>query len=468
MDRLLSERARRIVILALLLAPLVTLHVRFAPRRGPFGNDPSYYMQAARFVAEQNRLLTNVSLYHDALVPLPQPYRIYPLWPVVLGWTAKAIGLVAAANILPQLFFVIDLLLLYALARRSGADDAAAYLTVLVAGSNFIYFESTIFPYTEGLAIACGLASLLLMETLPISAGVLGGLAFLARYQMVALPVAVMLVLLVRARRALWRYAIGAAVVALPWLLYARSLEHRADVPRFDEWIHAPLVSQLVRGIVVALNPFNRASLFHAYGLLVLLVPLSFIAWRKMNCGMMLTGLIGAGMLTRFESVRFDHWLFGERHVLLFVFAIVAGFVALMQSRLRNVAIVIAAIAIAQGMYAAFTYPLPAGEGLMDGERQLVERLPPNAVVLTTNAQILSVYSRAAFHWTDCDLEAGPLLGKLPIDRVIVYDREKRCRFANGLTDVEAAFDGVTLYRVTRKMASTGAPSTLQTATGLR
>ena len=62
------------------------------PRQGPFGPDPSYYMQAARFVEEGRGLLTNVSLYHDALVPLPQPYWIYPLWPFVLGIAAKAIG----------------------------------------------------------------------------------------------------------------------------------------------------------------------------------------------------------------------------------------------------------------------------------------------------------------------------------------------------------------------------------------
>jgi len=51
------DRQRRLIILALLLAPLVTLHVLHAPRRGPFSNDPSYYLQVARHVVTGDGLI---------------------------------------------------------------------------------------------------------------------------------------------------------------------------------------------------------------------------------------------------------------------------------------------------------------------------------------------------------------------------------------------------------------------------
>src|SRR5207248_3077733 len=105
-------------ILAVLLAPVVVLHVLHAPRAGPFENDPSYYLQAARHVAEGDGLTSSVSLYHEGVNPLPQPYDVYPLWPVVLGATATVIGVIAAANVLPQLLFIVDLVLFYLLANK--------------------------------------------------------------------------------------------------------------------------------------------------------------------------------------------------------------------------------------------------------------------------------------------------------------------------------------------------------------
>src|SRR4030081_94598 len=111
-----SDRKRRLIVLALLLAPLVTLHVLHAPRRGPFSNDPSYYLQVARHVAAGDGLMSSVSLYHEGLTPLPQPFDLYPLWPLLLGGVGKVIGVIAAANVLPQIFFVLDLYLFYLLA----------------------------------------------------------------------------------------------------------------------------------------------------------------------------------------------------------------------------------------------------------------------------------------------------------------------------------------------------------------
>jgi hypothetical protein len=503
---------RRAAILGLLLAPLFVLHLRFAPRQGPFGLDGSYYLQVARSVAEQNRLQTSVALYHEALLPLPQTYTYIPLWPAVLGVAAKGLGLVAAANALPQFFYLLDLVLLYLLAGnmpllRVGEDTLdAGHVVVLVAGLSFIFFQTTTLPYTEGLAFALALGALLMLEKRPALAGLLAGLSCLARYQMVAVPLAVVLVAalpvipsaardLLRGGRGLrslaalgmtGRFSVGVLLPLVPWFLYVRfHPPTRAAIPLWDEWVHAAGVAgqlgQLARGLGVALNPFASASLWHGFGALVLLVPFALRRHAPLTLqAMAASGLLSVVMLAHFESMRFEHWLFGERHALLFLLAALAGLaVALARgsARVRALALALAGVGCAQGLYAIVTTAPPSGRGLDNADRALVAWLATHAAhaaVLTTNAQILSVYTRNPLHWTDCDVDAATtrrMLALLPIEHVVVYDRERRCRAFQGLgLPAEAVFDDgirrVTLFGVTRKTASTGAPSRRQTATG--
>jgi hypothetical protein len=482
---------KRWTVLALVLAPLVALHIGYHPGQGPFSLDGSYYVQAARFVAEQNRLLTGVSLYHEGLAPLPGPWFIYPLWPLLLGVAAKLIGLVAAANVLPQLFYVLDLILFALLASRMAPDVRyeifdVGHLAALVAGLNFIFFEATIYPYTEGLAMALGLGSLLLLERRPGWAGVLAGLSCLARYQMVALPIASAVALVMAPHPPLrfaqghllpasgekenrfslaprqrgeggrrpgegrffvaGLYSLAVTLIVLPWILYARTLFHlRVGIPYWDEWVHAPFLGQLVRGLAVAVNPFSRASLWISFGAAVVLVPLMLFAKLRLTVTQVATGLTGIlsiVMLAHFESKRLDHWLFGERHALLFIFAVVAALaVCLAQGRplVRWLALAAAGIAILQGVHTIVMTPTPPGEGPYRSERALVGWLSknaPHAAVLTTNAQPLSVYARNPFHWTDCGVAPETtkvMLRKLPIEYVVVYANERDCAFIRGL-----------------------------------
>ena len=155
----MGDVLRQRLVTALILAPLIALHLQYLPRGGPFSVDGSYYMQAARAVAEENRLVTYVSLGADGLAPLPAPWNSKPLWPLLLGIAAKAMGLFTAANVLPQLFYVIDLLLFAAVARRVGdrlgggatwrigRDQLdAGHAVIVVMGTSFLLFESTVFP----------------------------------------------------------------------------------------------------------------------------------------------------------------------------------------------------------------------------------------------------------------------------------------------------------------------------------
>jgi hypothetical protein len=499
---------RRAAILGLLLAPLLALHLRYLPLRGPYSLDGSYYLQAARSVAEENRLLTSVSLYHEGLLPLPGPWFLYPVWPILLGVVAKATGLVAAANALPSALYVIDLVLFALVGRRmqrrlggQTKDDSldAGHLAALLVGLNFSFFMATAYPYTEGLAFALALASLLVLDRYdewPLlrwagGAGVLAGLSMLTRYQMVALPLAgALALLLVRAaRRGLPVYAAAVVIVVTPWLLYGQSLMHlRAGIPYYDEWVHASGLTgnivQVFHGLAVAFDPFSRASYFTTFGAAVLLVPLALFARPRvalLPLAMVFTGLLASPMLAHFESIRFDHWLFGERHGLIFLFAIVAAlaYCAAASKGIRYASIALALLAIVPGTHAIVSTPTPPGHGPSRGETALIAWLSehaPRAALLTTNAQILSVYTRNPLHWTDCNVTPAQtelMLHKLPIEYVIVYANERHCPFVQNLGDVltqVATFDDdvvpVYLFHVTRKIAIRGAPSSRHTATG--
>jgi hypothetical protein len=488
-----GEPLRRASILALLLGPLIALHLHYLPRLGPFSLDGSYYVQGARFFVDENRLMTGVSLYHEGLVVLPSPWESYPLWPLLLGIAGKAMGLVAAANALPQLFYALDLVLFAVLASRMHerlggtaawriGDDAldVSHLVPLVVGLNFVYFESTVYPYTEGLAFALGIAALLLIDRVdsPVAiagAGVLAGLSCLARYQMVALPLAAALVfLLVRKIKAFAIFCAATTIVVLPWMLYARSLlALRAGIESWDEWIHMPTpggsIWQLVRGIGVAFDPLSPASYFASFGVLVLLLPLALFARPRMAilpATAALTGILAALMLAHYESIRFDHWLFGERHSLLLAFTIVAALVYAVArggAVVRALAIAIALCGCVQGGYEIVSTPPPAGTGPTRAERALGAWLAthaPHASVLSTNAHILSVYLHNPLQWTDCGVSPERtriMLRRLNVGYVVVYGNERNCAFVRGLGDVlnaEATFEDevvpISIYSVKR------------------
>ena len=477
-----------------------------APKRGPFSNDPSYYMQAARHIANGDGLVSSVSLYLGALEPLPQLYDVYPLWPIVLGAFAKIIGLFAAANVLPQLLFMIDLALFYALTIRlaegegswqSGGETVdVGHVAALVVATNYIFFTATLIPYTEGLAFALALGSFLLLDEHPACSGVLAGLAVLARFQMLLVPVATCFVLLIavllRAAplRKLLAYTIPSGALAIGWEIYLLVAPiHRAAIPRWQEWLRFPSIgdrlAHVLRGLVVAFTPMNDGSLFHSFGP-VALVPLLALIWiaRKRGVVFWSVALAGAGsmvVLADYESVRSPFWLFGSRHSAPFLFVLVAAFIVMLSApkAARAVAAILVVLSIATGAAATFRDPVPSGKGLTGAESALAEwvnQRHPHATLLTTNAQVLSVYTAARYHWTSCDVPAETtrlMLEKLSIEYVVVYDSERSCAFVRGLQGMvteEAVFRDelrkIQLFRVTRKMSRTGAPSTLHDAAG--
>lgn len=494
---------RRIAILIALLAPMVALHIVHAPRQGPFDSDPSYYLQAAKHVAAGEGLLTTVSQYHEGLSPLPQPYHDYPLWPLLLGATGRFVGLFVAANVLPQLFFLAGLILIYILANRLAGDAGrfqiredvvdVGHLVVLLAGFNFIFFTSTTKPYTEGLAFTLALGSFLFLEKKPAWSGALAGLSVLARYQMVLVPIATVIVLIaLRHWKKSVAYAAPVAGIGGAWWIYLqRAGIRRVEIPAWQEWLTQPglagKAAHLLKGLFAAVNPLSEVSLFHSFGIVVAVVAIALFFLRRDESPLFWSVLLcGAGsmvVLANFESVRPPEWLFGSRHSLLFIFVVIPSIVAVLTRAprvLRIAALVLAGVSIAQGAVATFRHPMPSGRGLTGADREMARWLSsnaPDATLLTTNAQALSVYTTNRYHWTNCSVAPATtrvILERLPVDYVVVYDSEKSCAFAQSFSDIttlEVMFSDdvrrVYLFKVIRKMTSTGAPSVPHAAAGL-
>jgi hypothetical protein len=82
--------------------------------------DGLFYYQIAQHVAVGEGLLTSVSLFGQGMRELPSTTTVQPLWPLLLGWIGRSVGLDRAAAGLSELLYLVSLILLYALANRIG------------------------------------------------------------------------------------------------------------------------------------------------------------------------------------------------------------------------------------------------------------------------------------------------------------------------------------------------------------
>lgn len=511
-----SLRRSRIGLLLLLLLLALSLKLTFNPGLGRNALDGDFYFQIARHVAEGDGLQTSVSLYHQGLRELPHPTNLHPLWPLLLGWAGRWIGMFRAAALLPELLYLAALGLAYPLGGRlverlrgvpgPGLAVPRGVLTgghaaVLVLALNPVFFHFTSLPYTEALAFVLLFATLLLADALAqrpglvggLAVGAAGGLAFLTRGQMVGLPVAVIAVLLVlslRDRR--WLAAAGGVVAAfaltvLPWVLFLASFispltpgilvsygSYR-ETPQLEPFqISLPaddlpsLLADRATGLAVAFDPTSSMSYVANFGPVVWLVPLA-VAWgawrllRRRGAGLvamarldaarlLLPGLVAATGVLLLIPVHMLHagffleWLFGFRHglpmallvfVALFALAVHAG-------RLLRVTAVLlfAGTVLLNALSLQGQLRRAGGWGLRGAEPALVAWLdaqPGKPTVVTTEAQTLSVFSRAGFHWTTCEVEAQQtrrMLRHLPIDYVVVFEGEQGCPFVTGVPEL--------------------------------
>jgi hypothetical protein len=480
-----------VLLLAAILLPLIVLRFALQSGPGPYGVDGGYYMQIARNVAEGQGLVTNVCLYHQGLDPLPAPTNIYPLWPSVLGAYARVIGLPTAVRDLPRFMYVLALLGLYLLARRvePGAQKIVgslnvAHLMVALFGLTPVFFSSTTFPYTEGLAFVMACAALATsFRPGPIAAltgGLLAALATLTRSQMLMLVFAIILARgFAAVRDRLWKdfllSILGVAIVLVPWLLYVQtfagtfalhnlwvSYHQTAAIEAYPQGVQSATTFDTwmlrLQGMWTAFNPTSNDSFFALFGAAALLVPVAAVHWIRrvvlrgsvtISPGVLaiaLSGLFLTGALLLTPGRFFREWLFGWRHGLPLIFLIVLAAVELIgfgHRYLRGGALaMIAASILWGGVIVVRTVLAGPPAGLIPAEVELTRWLDAqdrSTVVLTTNAQSLAPYSHANFRWAACDdspATTKSILANVRTDYVAVYEHEQQCTFARGIKDV--------------------------------
>lgn len=515
-----QRRAHSLGWFLVIFAALGALRVSRWAGPGPYGLDASFYFQIARNVAGGEGLLTNVSLYFEGW-KLPAITTIYPLWPLVLGFAGRLIGLGTAANVLPPVLYLVSLPLFFLLARRVCRDLAVVptrrwwlpdteHALLTLFGLNPSYFSASTHPYTEGLAFVTGCAALLALGRSSRQAAAAGGfaaLAFLTRSQMICIVAGIAGVL----ARDAWRdrkrwknlvaYTAPAATLVLIWIVYVRFVpgygviagrNDRVALPPFDQQVRAEsfleLLADRAKGLVVAFDASSDYSYVHNFGPVAFLVPLAALVWlinrragsmrRPGASGLATQATVASGLiflvtLFLFHGDFFLPWLFGWRHgiPLIFLLAVAIPYLLTREQRWLRIGAT-AVVIVSLGMSAVTVWRFvrtPDGFRFSSAESGVMAFLStrvPKPMVITTHAQTLAVGSSANFHWTICKADPATtrvMLQRLPIDYVFVYEGEQRCRFVQGLGDVLqplAAFGGGPdrIYVLGRKPAA-AAPS---------
>ena len=473
---------------AAIIGVLTVLRIAKGAGGPPYGIDASYYFQIARHVARGEGFITTVSLYHEGW-RLPARTAIYPLWPLLMGYAGRVIGLERAADVLPRVFYVADLVLLYLVARAAALRIGAlwpirrwwmpdvAHWIVAIFGLAPRWFGATTHPYTEGLAFFCALWSFLALERFDRTrttgaaalAGFFAGLAFLARTQMVGVAIGsfVALAWFALRDRSAQRGAVVWSVVALatiaPWLLFIRHIPGvtpnplpRVDIPHATGWAtHATFGEWLgvrVESLRVMFDPSNAYSYVQSFGVVTYLVPLAAIvavieiARRKklrasqsiFRTAMFIAGLFFFVSLMSYQSVVWMPWLFGWRHGLPFVFLVILAvpWLVARAGRAAPAIAIVLLLSVAANANAVLAFIRSPDPQLTAGEAGLVQWLnaqPRPVEVITTNAQILGSMSDTHFHWTVCSSSGETTratIRLLPIDYVVLYEHEMRCRVA--------------------------------------
>jgi hypothetical protein len=374
------------------------------------------------------------------------------------------------------------------------------HVAVMLFGFNAVFFNFTSLPYTEGIGYTLAFGALLALDRSAsgrrglgwaAAAGALAALAYLARVQMVMVVPAVVAALALaglrrRERLAAAGVAAAAAIlVVLPWVLHLASF-----IQPFEPWVLLefgayretpeiePFGSRLpigpgwwarlrdfAAGLRAAFDPRGGVTSYAgSFGLAAFVVPMALLhlalsrrRWRQL-AGVLVrpegavvaaTAAAAAAMVLplHFLHLRFLwEWRFGFRHGLSFgllVLVAVAYLLAHGEPLVRRVTLVLLAFTLVTGsVRTAEVLTAPRGWGLLPAEEELVAWLDarsPGPVVLTTNAQPLSVYSRAGFHWMECGESAEKtrtILRLLPIDYVLVYQAESGCPFIRGVPEL--------------------------------
>ncbi|MET0795608.1 MAG: hypothetical protein ABW061_29080 [Polyangiaceae bacterium] len=511
--------------------------------RPPLGDglDGAYYLQIARQVSLGHGLDTSYSVFHMALSPLPQRATSYPLLPLVMGYLARVVPLSTAAVWLPGACYVLSIglcygFLLWVSARslpRSAWFSRVSLCAALSAwfGLLPVYVWTSARPYTETLSNALVLGTLWcfgLSSTARFSAawrrraafvsvGLLAGLCYLARFQLIVVPLALVLArVLARDRRALrdGAWLVVGAAPCLFWqawrqltvpngrpyeLIDFARYRQRLDVPPFVydmpfgsrwEWF----VDKL-KGVLVSLDPDGIDSYFIQLSYLVWVVPLGLLllllrqlartrhqGWRALGCAglrrprhvaLLASAWLGAlavAPLHTVHSLRWRSWAFAWRQgmpLVYLVIPVVFWLVAFDRRALRALVSVLLALSLvvcARKTNEVLQRKVSTAQldAYADVARYLDAHAPTNGT-LGIEHQSLGVFTAQPLYWLACWSPAAfaqVLVRELPIDRIALRPGELHCPSLDRIRAqlrLEQSFTAhypMTLYRIERYSTS--------------
>lgn len=246
-DRLTSDSGQAAASwawLAILLAYFGLVKWHYTVAMAGVSVDGGFYTDVALHVRDGFGLRTNLSAFNHGYDHFPHITPVYPLWPLVYGYSARLVDWQWAAKWLPATFWWLSLVAAYFVGRAFDRRPllpsilpglGLGHLMFLVLGLHKQYMAYTSKPYTEGLSMLMqGLAILLVFEAIRslrsgwmAAAGLACGLALVTRTQNVlllvaAVPIFVGLAVVQREDWKPWlvRTLAFFGMAALPWMLH--------------------------------------------------------------------------------------------------------------------------------------------------------------------------------------------------------------------------------------------------------
>lgn len=518
----------------------LVLRSRYRPPLGD-GLDGAYYLQIARQVALGHGLQTSYSVFHMALSPLPQRATSYPLLPLLIGYLGRFVSLPVAAVWLPGAAYVLSIGLCYAFLlwvsaralRRAHWLNRALLSAALSAwfGLLPVYVWTSARPYTETLASVLVFASLWCFGLCTtarfrarwqrraafIGVGLLAGLCYLARFQLLVVPVALLLSRALhgdrRAPRDCAWLALGAALpiawqafrlLTLPGgevyaLIDFARYRQRSHVPPFvyeqqfgDRW--SWFIDKL-RGLRLSFDPDNLESYLVQLSYLAWVVPFGIAVlilrqlgrtrsggWSALGCASLRRprhaallasawlGVLAVAPLHTVHSLRWRTWAFGWRQgmpLAYVVIPIVIWLWALDKRALRALLATLIAVSLvvcARKTEEVLARRVPTAplEAYADVARYLDAHAPTRGT-LGMEHQSLAVFTAEPLYWLACwspPAFAQVLLRELPIERIVLRPGEISCPSLDRIRPqlrVERSFTAhypLTLYRIERYSTS--------------
>lgn len=143
------------------VALILPLRVAHAAYMRWMNLDGGLYTDVARHVRDGDGLTTSMSVYNFGYEYFPHPTSVYPLWPLLLGYTARVVPLTTAAHFLPLAFYFATLVTAFVYGKRTWPEPLLpsfhpalhgghVVAAVMAFSKPFIFF--TALPYTEGVS----------------------------------------------------------------------------------------------------------------------------------------------------------------------------------------------------------------------------------------------------------------------------------------------------------------------------